>query len=34
MDKTNFILTIMPFNPWAVLVTWLHIGASKKIQEE
>jgi hypothetical protein len=27
MDKTNFFLSTMPFSPWAVLATWLHVGA-------
>jgi hypothetical protein len=34
MDKGNFFLRTMPFNPWAVLATWLHIGAPQKIPEE
>jgi hypothetical protein len=24
MGKTNFFLSTLPFNPWAILVTWLH----------
>jgi hypothetical protein len=24
----------MPFSPWAVLATWLHVGAPQKIQEK
>jgi hypothetical protein len=27
MDKTNFFLSSLPFSPWAVLATWLHVGA-------
>jgi hypothetical protein len=27
MGKTNYFLRILPFNPWAVLATWLHVGA-------
>jgi hypothetical protein len=27
MGKTNFFLSTMPFSPWAVLATWLHVGA-------
>jgi hypothetical protein len=33
MDKTNFFLSTMPFSPWAVSATWLHVGAPQKIQE-
>jgi hypothetical protein len=34
MGKTNFFLNTLPFSPWAVLATWLHIGAPQKIQEK
>jgi hypothetical protein len=34
MGKTNFFLSTLPFNPWAVLATWLHIGAPQKTQEK
>jgi hypothetical protein len=34
MDKTNFFLSTLPFSPWAILATWLHIGAPQKIQEK
>jgi hypothetical protein len=34
MGKTNFFLSTMPFNPWAVSATWLHVGAPQKIQEK
>jgi hypothetical protein len=27
MGKTNYFLRTLPFNPWAVLATWLHVGA-------
>jgi hypothetical protein len=27
MDKTNYFLSSLPFNPWAVSATWLHVGA-------
>jgi hypothetical protein len=27
MDKTNFFLSTLPFSPWAVSTTWLHVGA-------
>jgi hypothetical protein len=33
MGKTNFFLSTPPFSPWAVLATWLHVGAPQKIQE-
>jgi hypothetical protein len=32
MGKTNFFLSTLPFNPWAILATWLHVGAPQKIQ--
>jgi hypothetical protein len=31
MGKTNFLLSTLPFSPWAVLATWLHVGAPQKI---
>jgi hypothetical protein len=34
MGKTNFFLSSMPFTPWALLATWLHVGALQKIQEK
>jgi hypothetical protein len=34
MGKTIFFFSTLPFNPWAVLATWLHVGAPQKIQEE
>jgi hypothetical protein len=27
MDKTNYFLRTLPFSPWAVSLTWLHVGA-------
>jgi hypothetical protein len=30
MGKTNFFFSTLPFNPWAVSATWLHIGAYMK----
>jgi hypothetical protein len=27
-------LRTLPFSPWAVLATWLHVGAPKKIHEK
>jgi hypothetical protein len=34
MGKTNFFLTTLPFSSWAILATWLHVGAPQKIQEK
>jgi hypothetical protein len=34
MGKINYFLRILPFNPWAVSDTWLHVGAPQKIQEK
>jgi hypothetical protein len=31
MDKTNFFLSTVPFSPWAISATWLHVGALPKI---
>jgi hypothetical protein len=25
--KQTFFFCTMPFNPWAILATWLHVGA-------
>jgi hypothetical protein len=27
MGKTNYFLRFLPFSPWAVSATWLHVGA-------
>jgi hypothetical protein len=27
MGKTNYFLITLPFSPWAVSATWLHVGA-------
>jgi hypothetical protein len=27
MGKANFFLSTLPFSPWAVSATWLHVGA-------
>jgi hypothetical protein len=27
MGKTNYFLKTLPFSPWAVSATWLHVGA-------
>jgi hypothetical protein len=34
MGKTNFFLSTLPFSPWAILPSWLHVGAPQKIQEK
>jgi hypothetical protein len=26
MGKTNYFLRTLPFSPWAVSATWLHVG--------
>jgi hypothetical protein len=31
MGKTNFFLSTLPYSLWAVLATWLHVGAPQKI---
>jgi hypothetical protein len=27
MGKTNFFFSTVPFSPWVILATWLHVGA-------
>jgi hypothetical protein len=27
MGKTKYFLRTLPFSPWAILATWLHVGA-------
>jgi hypothetical protein len=34
MDQTKYFLSPLPFSPSAVSATWLHVGASQKIQEK
>jgi hypothetical protein len=34
MGKTNFFPSTLPFSLWAVLATWLPVGAPQKIQEK
>jgi hypothetical protein len=34
MGKTDFFLSTLPFSLWAILDTWLHVGAPQKIQEK
>jgi hypothetical protein len=31
MDKANFFLSTLPFSPWEVSATCLHVGALQKI---
>jgi hypothetical protein len=31
MDKTKYFLSTLPFSPWAVSATQLHVGAPHKI---
>jgi hypothetical protein len=31
MGKTNFFLGTLPFSLWAILATWLHVGAPQII---
>jgi hypothetical protein len=31
MGKTNFFLSILPYSPWAISATWLHVGVPHKI---
>jgi hypothetical protein len=33
MGKINFFLSTLPFSPWAVLATWLHVGAPQKYKK-
>jgi hypothetical protein len=30
MGKNNFFLSTLPFIPWAISTTWLHVGAPQK----
>jgi hypothetical protein len=34
MGKTKFFFSTLPFSPWTILATWLHVGALQKIQEK
>jgi hypothetical protein len=34
IGKTNFFLSTLPFSPWVVLATWLHVGGPQKIHEK
>jgi hypothetical protein len=29
--QNKFFFSTLPFNPWAILATWLHVGAPHKI---
>jgi hypothetical protein len=30
MDKTNLFFDTLPFSPWAMFPTWLHLGAPQE----
>jgi hypothetical protein len=32
--QNKLFLSTLPFRPWAVSATWLHVGAPQKIQEK
>jgi hypothetical protein len=32
--KKYFSFGTLPFSPWVVLATWLHLGAPQKLQEK
>jgi hypothetical protein len=34
MGKTTCSLSTLPFSPWEILATWLHVGAPHKILEK
>jgi hypothetical protein len=34
MGKTNYFLGTLPFSPWSVSATWLHVGTPQKIFEK
>jgi hypothetical protein len=34
MDKTNLFFGTLPFSPWVVLATWLHLEAPQILQEK
>jgi hypothetical protein len=31
MGKTIYFFGTLPFNPWAVLATWLYLGVPQKL---
>jgi hypothetical protein len=31
-DKTNLFFGTLPYSPWAMLATWMHLGAPKQLQ--
>jgi hypothetical protein len=31
MGKKSFFFSTLPFSPWVVLATWMHVGAPHKI---
>jgi hypothetical protein len=34
MDIVNVFLSTLPFSPWVVLATWLHVGVPQRILNE
>jgi hypothetical protein len=34
MGKSIYIFGTLPFSPWAVLATWLHLDALQKLHEK
>jgi hypothetical protein len=34
MGKAKKILSTLPFDSWAILAIWLHVGAPQKIHEK
>jgi hypothetical protein len=34
MGRSNYFLSTLIYNPWAILATWLHVGAPPEIQEK
>jgi hypothetical protein len=33
MGKKKFFFSTLPFSPWAILATLLHVGTPQKVQE-
>jgi hypothetical protein len=34
MDKIKLFFSTLPFGPWAILATWLHVGAPQRVHEK
>jgi hypothetical protein len=34
MSKTNFFFSTLSFSPWAILATWMYVGAPQNIHEK